>query len=593
MSIPESGRLPVAPASDSWRWLGHELGRRKGLTALTLLVGLVAAAAAVVPVYVFGVLVDRVREGAPVSTIVGVVAVITAAAIVAGVLTGVGSYLIARLGERTLADLRERVVARALRLPSTTLERVGKGDLLSRVGDDVAVIGKAVSDVVPGLISALLLVVLSMAAMVGIDWRLGLAGMVALPMYALALKWYLPRSGPLYADERVAMGRRSQALVSSMQGVRTVRAYGLEDRHLADIDRASADARDLSVGVFGLFTRFAGRGNRAEFVGLAVILAAGFALVKADAVTVGETTAAALLFHRLFNPIGALLYTFDEVQSAGASLARLIGVVGIPERGDTGTGAEPVDASLELIDVRHSYDDGHDVLHGVNLRIAPGERVALVGSTGAGKSTLAALAAGSLPPTSGTVLLGSVPLDDLGRERVRRHVAIVSQEVHVFAGPLIEDLRLARPDATLDDVTAALDTVGALSWATALEDGLDTVVGEGGHPLTAAQAQELALARLVLADPAVAVLDEATAEAGSAGARELERAADAATRGRTALVVAHRLTQAASADRVVVLEHGRIVEEGAPADLVAAGGRYAQLWAAWEGAGERVDSLQR
>lgn len=593
MSIPESGLLPVAPASDSWRWLGHELGRRKGLTALTLLVGLVAAAAAVVPVYVFGVLVDRVREGAPVSTIVGVVAVITAAAIVAGVLTGVGSYLIARLGERTLADLRERVVARALRLPSTTLERVGKGDLLSRVGDDVAVIGKAVSDVVPGLISALLLVVLSMAAMVGIDWRLGLAGMVALPMYALALKWYLPRSGPLYADERVAMGRRSQALVSSMQGVRTVRAYGLEDRHLADIDRASADARDLSVGVFGLFTRFAGRGNRAEFVGLAVILAAGFALVKADAVTVGETTAAALLFHRLFNPIGALLYTFDEVQSAGASLARLIGVVGIPERGDTGTGAEPVDASLELIDVRHSYDDGHDVLHGVNLRIAPGERVALVGSTGAGKSTLAALAAGSLPPTSGTILLGSVPLDDLGRERVRRHVAIVSQEVHVFAGPLIEDLRLARPDATLDDVTAALDTVGALSWATALEDGLDTVVGEGGHPLTAAQAQELALARLVLADPAVAVLDEATAEAGSAGARELERAADAATRGRTALVVAHRLTQAASADRVVVLEHGRIVEEGAPADLVAAGGRYAQLWAAWEGAGERVDSLQR
>lgn len=584
MSAPERQLLPIASASESWRWLRGELGRRKGLATLTLLVGLIAAAAAVVPVYVFGVLVDRVREGAPASTIVGVVAVITAAAIVAGALTGLGSYLIARLGEGTLARLRERVVARALRLPIPTVERVGKGDLLSRVGDDVSVIGKAVADVVPGLVSALLLVVLSMVAMVGIDWRLGLAGMVALPMYALALRWYLPRSGPLYAEERVAMGRRSQALISSMQGVRTVRAYGLEDRHLADIDRASAEARDVAVGVFGLFTRFAGRGNRAEFVGLAVILAVGFALVKQDVVTVGQTTTAALLFHRLFNPIGTLLFTFDEVQSAGASLARLVGVLRIPESDDEGRTTDPADASLELVDVRHGYDDDHEVLHGVSVRIEPGERVALVGSTGAGKTTLAALAAGSLLSTSGAVRLGGVPIADLG-DRLRRHVAIVSQEVHVFAGPLIEDLRLARPDATVDDVTAALDAVGALAWVRALDAGLDTVVGEGGHALTAAQAQELALARLVLADPPVAVLDEATAEAGSAGARELERAADAATRGRTTLVVAHRLTQAAAADRVVVLEHGRIVEQGTPAELVSAGGRYAQLWAAWEGAG--------
>lgn len=588
MSAPEHTLLPIASASESWRWLRGAIGRRRGLAALTLLVGLVAAAATVVPVYVFGVLVDRVREGAPASTIVGVVAVITVAAIVAGTLTGLGSYLIARLGEGTLAGLREQVVGRALRLPITTIERVGKGDLLSRVGDDVSVIGKAVADVVPSLVSALLLVVLSMAAMVGIDWRLGLAGMVALPMYALAMRWYLPRSGPLYAQERVAMGRRSQALVSSMQGVRTVRAYGLEEPHLAEIDRASGDARNLAVGVFGLFTRFAGRGNRAEFVGLAVILAVGFALVKQDVVTVGQTTAAALLFHRLFNPIGALVFTFDEVQSAGASLARLVGVLGIPETADAGKGVAPADASLELLGVRHRYDGSHEVLHGIDLHIVPGERVALVGSTGAGKSTLAVLAAGSLPPTSGTVRIGGVPLSELGVDSLRRHVAIVSQEVHVFAGPLVEDLRLARPDATADEVTAALDTVGALSWVSALEHGIDTVVGEGGHALTAAQAQALALARLVLADPAVAVLDEATAEAGSAGARELERAADAATRGRTTLVVAHRLTQAASADRVVVLEHGRIVEHGTPAELISAGGRYAQLWAAWEGSVEQT-----
>ena len=215
--------------------------------------------------------------------------------------------------------------------------------------------------------------------------------------------------------------------------------------------------------------------------------------------------------------------------------------------------------------------------------MAAGETVALVGSTGAGKSTIAAIAAGSIEPTSGQVRIGGATLAELGADGLRRHIAIVSQEVHVFAGPLIEDLRLAAPEAGREDVRAALATVGAHEWVDALPNGLDTVVGEGGHELTSAQSQQLALARLVLADPSVAVLDEATAEAGSSGARDLELAARAATKGRSTLVVAHRLTQAAAADRVVVLEHGRILEQGPHNELVSAGGRYAQLWAAWEG----------
>ncbi|MDV7082853.1 ABC transporter ATP-binding protein [Rhodococcus sp. IEGM 248] len=577
--------LPIATARDTWAWLKSELGHRRGRSVFTLLVAAVAAGMALVPVYVFGVLVDRVQDGAPPSTIGWVVAVIASAAVIGGVCAGFASFLIRSLGEGILADLRERTVDRALRLPIQTVERVGKGDLLSRVGDDVAVIGKAVTDVVPNLVTAVLLVVLSMVAMLGIDWRLGLAGMVALPMYALAMRWYLPRSAPVYAAERVAMGERSQALISSMQGARTVRAYGLEDSHLAQINGASEKARDLSVGVFALFTRFAGRGNRAEFVGLATILAAGFALVNADIVTVGQTTTAALLFHRLFNPIGMLMYTFDEVQSAGASLARLVGVVDLDDESSTGSAAvrESADSTLELADVRHTYDGGHEVVHGISLHVQSGERVALVGSTGAGKTTVAAIAAGSIVPTSGSVRIGGTALPDLEPGGLRRRVAIVSQEVHVFAGPLIDDLRLAAPDASEEDAAMALKAVGADGWVNALDDGVQTVVGDGGHELTAAQAQQLALARLVLANPAVAILDEATAEAGSAGARELEASAEAATRGRTTLVVAHRLTQAAAADRVVVLEHGRIVEQGPHADLVAAGGRYAELWSAWEG----------
>ncbi|MGD9531185.1 MAG: ATP-binding cassette domain-containing protein, partial [Pseudonocardia sp.] len=213
--------------------------------------------------------------------------------------------------------------------------------------------------------------------------------------------------------------------------------------------------------------------------------------------------------------------------------------------------------------------------------IEPGQRLALVGSTGAGKTTLAAIAAGQLAPSAGSVRLGGVPLCELGTDHVRTQVAIVSQEVHVFAGPLVEDIRLGRPDATVEQVRAALVRVGAWDWVEALPEGVETPVGEGGRDLTAAQAQQLALARLVLADPAVAILDEATAEAGSLGARGLEEAAAAATAGRTTLIVAHRLTQAAAADRVVVLEHGRVVECGAHLDLLSAGGRYAQLWGAW------------
>ncbi|NLE78074.1 MAG: ABC transporter ATP-binding protein [Rhodococcus sp.] len=578
--------LPVAGAADTWAWLRGELWKRRLATGTTLVVAAVAAALALVPVYVFGIFVDRVREGVEPSSVVWMLIVIAAAAVAGGLCTGFASYLIRRLGETMLAQIRERTVDRALRLPIGTVERVGKGDLLARVGDDVAVIGKAVADVVPNLVAAVLLVVLSMSAMLGIDWRLGLAGMVALPMYVLALRWYLPRSAPIYAAERVAMGERSQALISSMQGVRTVRAYGLETEHLARIDQASGKARDLAVGVFSLFTRLAGRGNRAEFVGLTAILVVGFFLVKNDIVTVGATTAAALLFHRLFNPIGMLMYTFDEVQSAGASLARLVGVIDIPDESRPVSNTQSSNPrapgrDVELIDLRHTYDGEHEVVHAVNLHIAAGERVALVGSTGAGKTTVAAIAAGSIEPTSGVVRIGGVPLAELGD--LRRHVAIVSQEVHVFAGPLSDDLRLAAPNCTDKDITAALTCVGALDWVEALDDGMHTVVGEGGHDLTAAQAQQLALARLVLADPAVAVLDEATAEAGSAGARDLEWSAEAATRGRTTLVVAHRLTQAASADRVVVLEHGRILEQGPHDELVTTGGRYAQLWAAWSG----------
>lgn len=581
--MTDDTRLPIATAGRSWSWLRGQLAARPGLVAVTPFVGIVSAVSALAPILILGRLVDEVVAGAPPGRIVMVVVLVMIAAGVNGVFAGLMAYLVAKLGEGVVAQLREQVVTRVLALPTRTVERAGRGDVLSRISDDVSQVTRAVNGVLPAVVNAVLLIGVSVVTMYGIDWRLGLAGSLALPLYVTALRWYLPRSGPLYAAERAAMGDRSQALISNIQGARTVRAYRREDTAVASVETESERARDFSIATFTLLTRFVGKENRAELVGLTIILSTGFFLVRGDLVTLGAVTAATLMFHRLFNPLGTVLFLFDDIQSAGASLDRLVGVVDMASTRTTGIDAEPVDATLELSDVTYAYATGGDVLHGISLSVPAGSTVAVVGSTGAGKTTAALLAAGSLEPDRGSVTLGGIPLRDLGTDRLRRHIAILSQDVHVSAGPLADDLRLADPDADDTALWDALDRVRAADWVRALPEGLDTRIGENGHPLSASQGQQLALARLILSDPPVAILDEATAEAGSSGARLLEDAASAATEGRTTMIVAHRLTQAVAADTVVVLKHGRVVESGTHADLVTADGRYARLWSAWSG----------
>lgn len=573
--------LPIADGRTTARLAWRLLSRRPAALATTVAAFVVAALAGVVAPYVIGRLVDDVRADASVSVVWGWGAVLAVAAVVGGVATALSFTALARSAAPALATVREDVLDRALHLDARTLEAAGSGDVLSRVGDDVQQVTESFDEALPLLLSSVLAILFTLGALTGLDWRLGLAGLTALPCYVASLRWYLPRSGPRYREERVAHGVRAEALVVATQGAETLRAFGRERQGIAAVERSSRAAVDVTLGVFSLLTRFFNRINASETVGLLATLVVGFLLVRSGAATVGEATAAALYFHRLFNPVGAVLMVFDQVQSAGASLARMAGVALLPER-DEPPSATPATRGrrLALRAVRHAYD-GPEVLHGIDLEIAPGTRTAVVGSTGAGKTTLAAIAAGQLVADGGTIELDGCVVDP---PTLAREVVLVTQEVHVFTGTVRDNLTLGAPQAEDADLWDALGAVGAAPWVGLLTEGLSTRVGSGATTLTAAQAQQLALARLVLRDPAVVVLDEATAEAGSAGARALDDAADRALAGRTALVVAHRLSQAARCDEVVVLEHGRVVERGPHAALAASDGPYARLWAAWSGA---------
>ncbi|MER5323745.1 ABC transporter ATP-binding protein [Streptosporangium roseum] len=582
---PEEGRelLPVAAPARTRAAVRELLRPHRGLALGGFAVMVAATAVGLLTQPLLGHIVDLVADRHPAGALTLPAALLVLVALTQGGATALGLSLISRLGETALAELREQFIERALRLPLEQVEKAGSGDLTARVTGDVSQVSEAIRTALPELARSLLAIVLTLGALAVLDWRFLLAALLAVPVQAHTARWYVRNAVPLYARQRVAAGAQQQQLLDTIGGAATVRAFRLEAGHTERVTRRSLSAVELTMRGVRLVLRFYSRLHLAEYTGLAAVLVVGFLLVREGSASIGTATAAALYFHSLFGPVNSALVLLDDAQSAGASLSRLVGVAdqAEPERPERGRGQRqepgaPSEGAVTVTGLGHAYEPGRPVLHDVDLTLRPGERVALVGASGAGKTTLAKIIAGIHRPTTGSVRL-AVP----ERHGAGRAVALVTQEVHVFAGSLADDLRLARPDAGDDDLREALARVDALAWAEALPDGLRTIVGEGGHRLTAAQTQQLALARLVLADLPIAVLDEATAEAGSAGARVLEKATERAVEGRTALVVAHRLAQAATADRIVVMDGGRVVESGGHDELRAAGGRYAALWGAW------------
>ncbi|MEU4269402.1 ABC transporter ATP-binding protein [Streptomyces sp. NPDC026092] len=572
--------LPVAGGRATAREvLRLSRGHRLRLAAVGV-VGIVGTAVDLIPPVAIGYLVDRVQSGtAGLGTVLTVTAVMALSAVLGAAGIAVTIVHATRIYHTVLAALRERLVNRAMLLPQHVVERAGTGDLISRSSDDVTAVADAAAAVIPALTVTTFTIVVSLGGLAALEWPYAATLVIVLPVYALAMRWYL-RTGPrVYRAERAAMSARAQQILESQRGYATVLGFGFaEHRHRA-VMTDSWGVAVQSLRARTVQSMLNARLNLGECLSLAAVLVVGFVLVDHGSSTVGGATTAMLLVLRLLGPVNQLLFVIDTLQSALASLSRMIGVVTIPTADAVDATTTPVDpadtaTAVRLREVAFGYAGGPLVLDDISLDIPAGQHLAIVGPSGAGKTTLAAVIAGVHRPGAG----------DMTRPR---RTAVITQEVHVFAGTLRENLTLAAPDATDLEIRAALETTGAADLLDLSADALDTVVGTGGHPLTEAQAQQLALARLLLADPELAILDEATAEAGSAHAERLDGASEAVLAGRTGIVIAHRLSQAATCDRIVVMEAGRVIETGTHDELLTAGGTYARLWTVWQ-AGQHI-----
>jgi ABC-type multidrug transport system fused ATPase/permease subunit len=599
-----STSLPVADTPAVRRYAAAIARRNPRLLWTALFLHVLAAVAALAAPRLLGELVEAVETGTTAAYVDKVVLVLAGFLVVQTVLTRYARLASQMLGEKVLAELREDFLGNALALPVGVVESAGSGDLLTRTSRDVDQLGWSVRWALPEWTIAVVTAAVTFAAAISVGWWVAIPCLLGVPPLVVGLRWYLARAKDGYLRENASYSVMNATLTETVEGARTIESLGLGRRRVEAVDKTVEESYAAERYTLYLRTVFFPSMELSYLIPTVSTLLLGGYLYTQGTVSLGEVTTAVLYVQMLIDPVDRIVAILDELQVGAASLARLLGVAQVPDDRRV-TGAEPEGEEIDATDVRFSYVDGRDVLHGVDLDVEPGSRLAMVGPSGAGKSTLGRLLAGIHPPRTGSVTVGGVGLVELPLDDLRGHVALVTQEHHVFVGTLRDNLALAvvpeeparderasrraPPGSDDDHIRAALSAVDALEWVDALPAGLDTVVGSGGHQVTDAQAQQIALARLVLADPHTLVLDEATSLIDPRAARHLERSLAAVLEGRTVIAIAHRLFSAHDADRVAVVEDGRIAELGSHDELVAAGGSYAALWDSWNGgrAGER------
>ncbi len=502
-------------------------------------------------------------------------------------MTYVETYMTGWVGERILADLRKQLFGHLQELSLGFYERNRAGVLISRMTNDVEAIDQLVTDGVTTLAQSTLLLSGTAFLLIVLDPRLALATLIVIPFMVIASALFRSRSARAYSSVRERLGLVTATLAEDIAGMRMVQAFVREQRATENFRSVALDYRDSNmqtVVLNGLYFPFV---SLLATLALAVVLGYGGHLYLNDAIALTTLFAFMLYVNNFFDPIQQLSQLYNTFLSAAAALDKIIGVLDEEPDVVDQPGAQPlahIEGRVRFEDVHFAYGRGAEVLHGIDLDVPAGTTVALVGHTGAGKSTIAKLLARFYEATSGRIMIDGVDLNDVSQESLRRQLGIVPQEGFLFAGTVAENIAFGKPDARPDDIVRAAQIVGAHEFILRLEDGYETQLGERGSRLSLGQRQLVAFARALLADPRILILDEATSSVDIGTERTIEQALRTLLADRTSFVIAHRLSTIRDADLIVVLEHGQVIEQGSHDELLARRGLYTSLYGDWAAA---------
>jgi ABC-type multidrug transport system fused ATPase/permease subunit len=575
----------------SWRTTRRRLGTLwrltrpyRGRTGLSVVSLLTATATALAPPYLAKYALDDAVKGDTGGRLVLVVAIFVAAGLANWGMTYVETYLTGWVGERILADLRNELFDHLQRLSLGFYERNRAGVIISRLTNDVEAIDQLVTDGVTSLVQSTLTLAGTAVILFILDWRLALATCAVIPAMSVATILFRRYSARAYAAVRERLGLVTATLAEDIAGIRVLQAFTREQTAYANFRAVAQRYRESNmqtVVLNGVYFPFV---DLLSTVALAVVLGYGGHLYFAGSLSLGTLFAFMLYVQNFFDPVQQLSQLYNTFLSATAALDKIIGVLDEqPQVEDRASARElaAISGHVRFEGVRFTYGRGDEVLHGIDLDVPAGTTAALVGHTGAGKSTIAKLLARFYEPTSGRITIDGADLNEVTQASLRRQLGIVPQEGFLFAGTVAENIAFGRPDAHADEIVRAAQTVGAHEFVLRLEDGYETQLGERGSRLSLGQRQLVAFARALLADPRILILDEATSSVDIGTERRIEQALRVLLADRTAFVIAHRLSTIRDADLIVVLEHGRIVEQGSHDELLARRGLYTSLYGDW------------